>query len=598
MRRLKSQRVVGFLLLAGLSFSVAVGYQNCTSGFGAALQGVASSSSLRYGSGQVYTQASAVSDACQSTITLIGSGVDASAQFQSCLDGAPEGSSVAMPAGVLSISSPIRIRKGIELTTQGVSAPCKENSPLCFEIKAMPNAALDPATDRGLFSILADNATVRSIIFNGNRAERAGSPAAAAVGVLGFSMYVSGRNQTLSGVVIEHTLNGTALWVDDVEGFTFVSNTAYANGDHRGKFADGVTVHRARNSVFSNNTFIDNTDVDFIFGSCQNCKIQNNVIMHSESFEHSAFAAMMFQVFPDRIGNAAYAPGDFTGSDISGNTIDCGANRRCGIGLYLGTESWNEGAITGGFYHDNLIRNAANGFLVEKVGGTIRIKDNIVQSSGGSVYVAAYAKDVPESQKESCVTQAYPYNIPDLTGVQIEDTKIQRSEYARVSYRRYIPNYWNRDILWNAPLDTPCRFFAAGVGGGPTVPVATPVPTPVPNQNATPAQNYLSSLFGVILQRQPAAAELQMYANARCSDLATMVMLSPEAFNLKYANLDNAGFINLVYQGLFGRAADAGGLQNWMNQLQAGGWSRERVIRSLLVQPEFYGRCDALNVPR
>lgn len=57
-------------------------------------------------------------------------------------------------------------------------------------------------------------------------------------------------------------------------------------------------------------------------------------------------------------------------------------------------------------------------------------------------------------------------------------------------------------------------------------------------------------------------------------------------FQNTYGALDNAGFVNLLYQNVLGRAADAGGLARWTGDLQAGA-SRAQVVLGFSQSAEF-----------
>ncbi|MEP1766919.1 MAG: DUF4214 domain-containing protein [Sulfitobacter sp.] len=57
-------------------------------------------------------------------------------------------------------------------------------------------------------------------------------------------------------------------------------------------------------------------------------------------------------------------------------------------------------------------------------------------------------------------------------------------------------------------------------------------------------------------------------------------------FQIAYGSLDNTGFVELLYQNVLGRAADAGGLQNWLDAMDAG-TTRAGVVRGFSQASEF-----------
>jgi hypothetical protein len=110
---------------------------------------------------------------------------------------------------------------------------------------------------------------------------------------------------------------------------------------------------------------VDNTDIDLIFGGCQDCVIQSNVITHTDDLTGGSFAALMIQKWPS-------TSGDYSGTDISGNVIDCGPNRDCGSALYIGSEGWYDetpfgsqvpGQVDAAIHH-NSVSNAKNGMYI------------------------------------------------------------------------------------------------------------------------------------------------------------------------------------------------------------------------------------------
>jgi len=57
--------------------------------------------------------------------------------------------------------------------------------------------------------------------------------------------------------------------------------------------------------------------------------------------------------------------GEYTGTTISNNTIDCGPNYRCGFGLLVGGDPWYQVNTYGGSIHDNTIKNAKEGLVID-----------------------------------------------------------------------------------------------------------------------------------------------------------------------------------------------------------------------------------------
>jgi hypothetical protein len=58
-------------------------------------------------------------------------------------------------------------------------------------------------------------------------------------------------------------------------------------------------------------------------------------------------------------------------------------------------------------------------------------------------------------------------------------------------------------------------------------------------------------------------------------------------FQARYGSLDNAAFVNLVYQNVLGRAPDAGGFAFWKGQLDTGSMTRGQVMLGFSESPEY-----------
>lgn len=96
------------------------------------------------------------------------------------------------------------------------------------------------------------------------------------------------------------------------------------------------------------NTFVDNSDVNLICGSCPNATITGNSISHANG---ASFAALMLDNF-----NGA-TDGNFCGATVASNTIAC--NGKCHYGVMLGPHCWYASpAIVGGTITSNSVSGA------------------------------------------------------------------------------------------------------------------------------------------------------------------------------------------------------------------------------------------------
>jgi parallel beta-helix repeat protein len=196
---------------------------------------------------------------------------------------------------------------------------------------------------------------------------------------LGGGIRVKADKFQMTDVLLKDFSCYTALEIGkDVKSTIIVGNVIGPNGNHiiRNMWSDGITIHDSSLTLIKNNTFKDNTDVQLILGGCTYCIIQNNTFIHSTYFSRSSFAELMIHSWPDTSGN-------FTGSIISENIIDCGSHRNCGYGIMIGSEPWYPSKAFGGSVKKNRVTNALMAINIDKLTGPMNVGDNSISRSGG-----------------------------------------------------------------------------------------------------------------------------------------------------------------------------------------------------------------------
>lgn len=196
---------------------------------------------------------------------------------------------------------------------------------------------------------------------------------------LGGGVRVSADNFQMANVLLKGVSCYTAMEVSaGVKKIKLSNNIIVGNGNHENNmmWADGLTIHDAAEAIIENNIFRDNTDVQLILGGCRRCSIKNNKFYHSADFKWASFAELMLHAWPTTSGN-------FVGSITSGNSVNCGQNKRCGYGIMIGGEPWYSSKAYGGAVTGNTVKNALMGLNVDRLTGAMTIQDNIVKGSGG-----------------------------------------------------------------------------------------------------------------------------------------------------------------------------------------------------------------------
>lgn len=111
-----------------------------------------------------------------------------------------------------------------------------------------------------------------------------------------------------------------------------------------------------------------------------------------------------------------------------------------------------------------------------------------------------------------------------------------------------------------------------------------------PDEHAASA----ARLYYATLGRAPDAAGLSFWTSQIESSAATLQQeannfVTSAEFASRYGNLDDAGFVNLLYQNVLGRPADQNGLAFWTDQIAHGG-SRSGVVLGFSESTELKAR--------
>ncbi len=368
---------------------------------------------------------------CEALRDLAGTGVDATPALRTCIAGMPAGGILELPAGVYSLNGKIEINQGaITLRTEGKDATmpkCALVEHDCAELRASTSFQ----DTGGILQVSSPGSVVDHIVINGDKLARAatlsGGQCASMSNSYGYNMRLACSDCTLTNSVTTNALCGTGCEVSGAgSGVIVWRNTIAYNGVHnaQGMWSDGVTVHDYADSTFADNELIDNTDVDLIFGGCQSCMIQDNVIWHTPAFEGGSFAALMIHAWP-----SGATSGNFTGSQTVGNAIDCGSSRRCGFGLYLGPDAWYQADTYGGAVHHNTVDRAQQGVLIDDV-HDMTVYDN-------------RATNPAASTDASCGTRTtHAYSRGNASANIDTSRETLGTTYQSANWDGCIPNWW------------------------------------------------------------------------------------------------------------------------------------------------------------
>jgi len=363
---------------------------------------------------------------CDSLLAVKDTSNDASQILQGCIDNANPMTILEISPGRYMIKNQIEITKPIIIRTQdkdSTMAKCDVANHDCAEFIA----GHDFYIQYGLFEIKpTNNVQIDHIVINGNKEER--WHIASVCDQNGTNLAFHNIDDLkITGCVFKNSLCGAGLYAK-ADFSQFLSNTIAFNGIHgrAGFWADGFTFGEGKRNAFLNNEFIDNTDIDFVLGGCSDCQITGNTIKHSAELHSGSFGALILHAWPHTSGN-------FSNTDVSLNTIDCGL--QCGYGLSLGSDAWFDTIAFGAHVHDNTIQNAQHGFIINDA-KDMNIHDNIVEGTVGEMIVRC---DGPEVKDMT----TFDYSIgTGSSGVTASNPDLSEYQTYDWPYHCY-PNWWN-----------------------------------------------------------------------------------------------------------------------------------------------------------
>ncbi|MBR5960515.1 MAG: DUF4214 domain-containing protein [Clostridia bacterium] len=115
-----------------------------------------------------------------------------------------------------------------------------------------------------------------------------------------------------------------------------------------------------------------------------------------------------------------------------------------------------------------------------------------------------------------------------------------------------------------------------------------------------PVAAFVYRMYRVCLLREPDAGGLQNWVNQLQSKKRTGAEVAYGFYDsneMKNRNLSNADFVERCYEGIMGRASDAGGKSYWIKKLE-NGMSRKAVISGFTGSQEFKELCEYYGINR
>lgn len=356
-------------------------------------------------------------EACRAVLAGDGSAL------QPCADSLPNGATLALPPVRLVLTRPLLLRRPVTLTTAGAAGRprCPDDGAGCaviaLRIEDRPGDTGQPITVAGAGSML-DHLVIEGGKVMPDAAARcrgAGRPMMGGVAV-------RAPNVTVRDSVLRDMACFSALVAEPgADGLRFTGNAVLSNGTHGADqmWADGLTVTDATNAVIRDNLFRDNTDVQLVLGGCLRCTVANNTLLQTDADGAGAFAGILIHGWP-------HTSGDYDGTLVTANLVDCGPQRRCGFGIGYGGRAWYPSAASGGTVSGNVVRRAAIGISVDDATGPVTMAGNRVEQAGGPVRTRC---GVVQAGAVNITERSRPY-LDATAGVDVPAASVTRVDFA------------------------------------------------------------------------------------------------------------------------------------------------------------------------
>jgi serralysin len=218
--------------------------------------------------------------------------------------------------------------------------------------------------------------------------------------------------------------------------------------------------------------------------------------------------------------------------------------------------------------------------------GSLQFIDTSVEAQAGRLYQAAFGRAADSAGVAYWAGSLHAgASLVDIAGDFLASAEFQ-AHYASPDDAGFVTALY-KNVLGRAPDAAGLSYWQTQLAGGTATraQVLASFSESPENEAITPPSAGAQSaarLYWAELGRTPDDAGLTFWTSqlsngpATLSQEADALASSPE-FTTTYGSLDNAAFVNRLYQNVLGRPADAAGLATWTTAL-AGGASRGSVV--------------------
>ncbi len=549
-----------------------------------------------------FSNINATTQKCTELSAYANGNRDVSKIFQNCLD-RNVGNTLLIPPGIYRLDRRVMIRGPISIKSSVGNSmdhfyQCGINDSQCAHFISSNDSdystTSDPFSRRGAIHVSGTNVVMESMIIDGQRDLRIGLNAINechkgnnSAGILITSEV---DNFIVRGMTVKNAVCGSSfIWQESStlgpvrKNGIFEGNIFYQNGQHDDLlgWSDGLTTADVQDLQVINNLFQDNTDIQIIFGGCRNCRITHNKFVHSGNIKYASFGEILIQNWP---GGTS---GNYTGTVVENNSIDC--MYKCSMGIGLGANSWYPSSLSNSYgvqVINNNITRAPIALNVDVITGSTVLKDNIIDEvSTGTMSVC------------------------NGNPIQMAAINIANSSYNLLTTdsQNWVKNFTSR--LPSSQLFTKndypnCMPEVSQIVFGQSYSLLSLNSKPSPEPEvASGIDAFLKHLYLSLFNRQPDAGGFQFWKdeynnNRRGIRAITLEFLRSNENSLRARALtnnltDQSHYLTLLYQVVLWREPDASGFQYWLDLYSQNLMTTVPLEDTFLNSDEFKKLCSS-----
>ncbi len=368
---------------------------------------------------------------CEALSALRDKPSDASAILQACVDQAPAGSVLEIPAGVYSLQRQVRLARSITLTTQGTtpeSAPCGEaTGRRCAEFFRAPDFSADDSlrtaekrranSGEFVFELTGEGVGLDHVVVNGLSSLRVKKKAAPDDGQLVSVRACSACK--VSSVEVRESPYKAAVSIDESSEVT-VERCSVAGGGDEISPGMGIRVRKSKSVRVVQNELKGSALFDISVSSCQGCEVSENLAWRPPVGTESAAVASI-----------RVLSGDVA---VKNNWVDC-SGAGCNAAYLIGAPGKGSSERDGGSIRaaNNVAFNAPFGFFFG-AGPKIESSGNV--AAGGTGTLACRGRGFSSFAKSSdAAVEGSSEGTEQLREARFSAKPISEAEFAKCEFR-------------------------------------------------------------------------------------------------------------------------------------------------------------------